>query len=215
MRTKSIVGKKINKLTVLDEYLVHRNNRNYTYCTCKCECGNVVTIIKTNVSRGVTKSCGCLVKEKTQLINKTHGMTKTRLYTIWKSMKARCNNPKCKEYKWYGARGIKVCTEWESNFIAFYEWTKENGYNETLSLDRIDVNGNYEPSNCRWVTMKVQERNRRDNVFITYQGETKTIAEWSEITGICYPTLKWRYHKGYPLEKVFSKERLTKDDRVT
>jgi hypothetical protein len=208
MRTKSIVGKKINKLTVLDEYLVHRNNRNYTYCTCKCECGNVVTIIKTNVSRGVTKSCGCLVKEKTQLINKTHGMTKTRLYTIWKSMKARCNNPKCKEYKWYGARGIKVCTEWESNFIAFYEWTKENGYNETLSLDRIDVNGNYEPSNCRWVTMKVQERNRRDNVFITYQGETKTIAEWSEITGICYPTLKWRYHKGYPLEKVFSKEKL-------
>ena len=208
MRTKSIVGKKINKLTVLDEYLVHKNNRNYTYCTCKCECGNVVTIIKTNVSRGVTKSCGCLVKEKTQLINKTHGMTKTRLYAIWKAMKARCNNPKCKEYKWYGARGIRVCTEWESDFIAFYEWTKENGYNETLSLDRINVNGNYEPSNCRWVTMKVQERNRRNNVFVTYNGETLTLSEWSEKTGICYPTLKWRYSKGLPLEKVFSKEKL-------
>ncbi len=139
----------------------------------------------------------------------THGLSKTRVYSIWCDMKKRCYNPKNKRYECYGGRGIRVCDEWLHDFVRFYEWSMANGYEETLSIDRKDVNGNYEPGNCRWVTMKEQERNRRDNVFITYKGETKTMAEWSEITGICYPTLKWRYHKGLPLDKVFSKEKLT------
>jgi hypothetical protein len=124
-----------------------------------------------------------------------HGLSKTRLYSIWCDMKRRCYNPKNKRYKCYGGRNIKVCEAWKDNFVKFYEWSISSGYTEDLTIDRIDVNGDYEPSNCRWVTMKEQQRNTTRSHFVTANGETKTMAEWSEITGIPVNVIKDRLNK--------------------
>lgn len=124
-----------------------------------------------------------------------HGLSKTRLYSIWCDMKKRCYNTKSRRYECYGGKGIKVCDEWLHDFSAFYEWSMANGYAENLSIDRINVNGNYEPSNCRWATIKQQQRNTTRNHFVTVNGETKTIAEWSEITGISEDVIKDRLNK--------------------
>jgi len=125
----------------------------------------------------------------------THGLSKTRLYNIWTDMKRRCYNPKNKRFECYGGKGVCVCEEWKTNFIEFYKWSTNNGYADNLSIDRIDVNGNYEPGNCRWVTQKIQQRNTTRNHFLTVNGETKTIAEWAEITGIHPDVIKDRLTK--------------------
>lgn len=146
----------------------------------------------------------CLERHESGYVNKngdtrgcfiTHGKSDTRLYSIWCDMKRRCYNPKNKRYSRYGGRGISVCEEWKDDFQAFYEWAIDNGYDEHLTIDRINVNGNYEPSNCRWVTWKEQQRNTSRNRYITVNGETKTIAEWSEITGIKPDVIKDRLNK--------------------
>jgi hypothetical protein len=111
-------------------------------------------------------------------------------------MKSRCNNPKDADYKDYGGRGIKVCEEWMQSFSAFYEWAMNNGYADHLTIDRIDNDGDYTPDNCRWVDLKEQANNKRNNVTVTINGLTKTLAEWSEITGILYKTLHTRYSRG-------------------
>lgn len=113
-----------------------------------------------------------------------HGLRKTKLYTVWSHMKDRCNNPRKDTYPYYGGRGIKVCAEWINNFKAFYDWSMANGYKEGLTLDRINTDGDYEPNNCRWITTKEQANNRRSNRYITFNGESHTLAEWSVITGI-------------------------------
>jgi len=120
-----------------------------------------------------------------------------KLHPIWRGMKARCYNPKALKYKHYGARGIEICDEWRNSYQKFYDWAINNGYVEGLTLDRINVNGNYEPTNCRWVTKTIQNRNKRNNRYLTYNGETKTICEWSEITGIPHTVLYNRiaFHK--------------------
>ena len=120
-----------------------------------------------------------------------------KLRPVWRGMKARCYNPKSPKYKHYGERGITVCEEWRNSYQVFFEWAMANGYAEGLTLDRIDVNGNYEPSNCRWVTKAVQNRNRRNNRLLTYNGVTKSICEWSKITGRSHTVLYNRvaYHK--------------------
>ena len=141
----------------------------------------------------------------------------TRLYKVWRNMKVRCDNPNCKEYKYYGGRGISVCEEW-NDFIEFQKWAYANGYDENAkrgecTLDRIDVNKNYEPSNCRWVNMKVQCNNRRlwgtnthnhKMITWTYKGETHTVREWSEITGIDNKILRTRKHKGWNIERILT-----------
>lgn len=114
----------------------------------------------------------------------THGQTETRLYYIWTSMKARCTNPRCKSFKHYGGRGIRVCEEWAQSFEAFQAWALPNGYTDNLTIDRIDNDKGYDPDNCRWVDRTTQSRNRRNNRFLTYNGETRTIGEWAEIVGI-------------------------------
>ena len=116
-------------------------------------------------------------------------MSKERLYRIWKRMRQRCNDPNSSDYSHYGGRGICVCDEWQNDYIAFRKWAISNGYTEQLSLDRIDVDANYCPENCRFVDMKTQCNNRTNSQFISYNGETHTIAEWSDITGIQYGTL--------------------------
>ena len=109
-----------------------------------------------------------------------HGMCKTRIYHIWIRMKDRCNNPKTKDYQYYGAKGIKVCDEWSNNFLSFYNWSIENNYNDTLTIDRIDGSKGYSPDNCRWISIRAQQRNRIDNIPLTINGVTKIEVEWAE-----------------------------------
>lgn len=135
--------------------------------------------------------------------NVTHGKRHTRLYGIWLQMKNRCFNAKTKRYKDYGGRGITVCDEWRNDFQSFYNWSISNGYDDTLTIDRKDNSGNYEPSNCRWVTVKEQNRNSRQCDMITYKGETHCLKEWSEILGLSYVALKNRKKYGWSIERMF------------
>ena len=139
--------------------------------------------------------------------NFSHGIGKCRIYRIYTNMKQRCNNPNNHKYKRYGGRGIAICPEWNNphGLKAFYDWAMANGYSDNLTLDRIDVNGNYEPSNCRWTTNKIQSNNRTNNDIITYNGETHTLSEWGNILGINRGTLWSRlYCLNYPIEKAFT-----------
>ena len=134
----------------------------------------------------------------------THGMSNTRLYSIWRDMKNRCNGLKEKDKKNYFDRGITYCTEWET-FESFRDWALSHGYREDLTLDRINNDKGYSPDNCRWVTRSVQNNNTRQNHFITYNGEIHTLKEWSDILGINYKTLKSRilsYH--WSIEEAFT-----------
>ena len=136
---------------------------------------------------------------------KGHGMTKTKIWKTWRAMRERCYVPCVGGYKNYGGRGIKVCDEWNASFENFMEWAYANGYKENLSLDRIDVNGNYEPNNCRWVTFLEQANNKRTSHFLEYNGEIKTITEWSRITGINKNTLLSRVTKyGWSVERALN-----------
>lgn len=150
------------------------------------------------------------------LYNLQHGMSNNHLYRAWDSMKARCYRKTTGPYQRYGGRGITVCEEWRCNFIAFRDWALANGYAEGLSLDRIDPNGNYEPSNCRWVTMKAQQNNKRNNTKIEFNGETHTMSEWSDIVGIPFAVLHHRFQRGWSVEKALTtpKRQYQKDRRV-
>lgn len=133
--------------------------------------------------------------------------SKTKLYYIYHNIKTRCYNKKANNYKYYGAKGITVCDEWLNSFIAFQDWSYSNGYTEGqgLSIDRIDVNGNYEPSNCRWVDNKTQANNRTNNHYIMYKGKSKTLAQWSEELKINRQTLRDRiYRDGWAIDKAFT-----------
>ena len=166
---------------------------------CVCDCGNEKVIQGNHLRMGLTKSCGCLRREKGR--NTTHGMTHSRLYTTWVNLRSRCNNPKDRCYHNYGGRGITYCEEWE-RFEAFYEWAMASGYNDTLTIDRIDNNKGYCPENCRWATVKDQARNRRSCHLLTYKGETKTLREWEETLGMHRGTLVQRIYMGWTTEKA-------------
>lgn len=135
-----------------------------------------------------------------------HGLYNTRIHKIWHSMYCRCYYKSTNGYKNYGGRGIKICDEWKHSqgFINFYNWAIENGYEENLTLDRIDVNGNYEPNNCRWITLKEQSRNRRNNKRITYKNETKTLAEWCDIFKVSNTTFNDRLERGWTIEQALT-----------
>lgn len=168
---------------------------------CKCECGNEKIIDGSSLKRGITKSCGCL--NKNPLTHIKHGLTHTRIYRIWADILQRCNNPKDTGYHKYGGRGIKVCQEWYK-FLPFYEWATNNGYKDDLTIDRIDVNGNYEPSNCRWATIKEQSNNTRRNHFLTYKGVTKTITQWEEFLGFNNGCIRNRINNGWSIERALT-----------
>ena len=201
MEDADVIGKKFYRLTVLCRN-GNSNNHSKQYL-CRCDCGNEKTVIGIYLLDGRIKSCGCLNKELIAERNKTHNMTHTRLFSIWQNMNTRCSNKNYNEYKNYGGRGITVCKEWKNDFIAFYNWAMENGYTDELSIDRIDNNGNYEPSNCRWATRKQQSNNTSKNHLFTYKGETRTIAKWSELKNINYKKLWSRIKRNWPEEKIF------------
>lgn len=139
-----------------------------------------------------------------------HGMCNTRLYHIWNAMKQRCENPKAINYKYYGAKGVSVCQEWRNNFRSFYSWAMAHGYENDLTLDRVDGSGNYEPSNCRWATAKEQQNNTSYTRLYTYNGETLSIMQWAEKTGIPSNMLYKRIKRGWTIEKAIETKSLKK-----
>lgn len=163
---------------------------------CRCDCGNPNNkiVLGESLKSGKTKSCGCFateVKKNSGKKTKKHGDTYKRLWRIWSGMKSRCNYSKHIEYYNYGGRGITYCSEW-NEYKVFKEWALNNGYQDNLTLERIDCNGNYSPENCKWITMKEQQNNRRNTVYLTIDGEKHSLSEWSDITGISPETLRWR-----------------------
>lgn len=130
-----------------------------------------------------------------------HGDKHSQLYTVWCHIKARCYNTHDKSYKYYGGRDIKMCDEWYNNYVTFKDWAVNNGYSKGLTIDRIDVNGNYEPNNCRWVTMKQQSRNTRRNRYFTINGETHCLSEWCELLGLKYNKVQARLKRGWDIKK--------------
>lgn len=205
-KLKDLTGQRFGRLTVLKRV---ENIGRQTAWLCQCECGSTKIVTGSNLHGGKARSCGCLwneiVPNRNREANLRHGESGSKLHKTWTNMRYRCNNPNCKSYKDYGGRGISVCEEWNS-YEAFRDWSLQNGFAEGLSIDRIDVNGNYEPSNCRWVSDKVQHNNTRKNNYLTMNGETHTIQEWSEITGIKWTTLKARIEMGWTVEKALTKE---------
>lgn len=201
-KSADLTGFRFGKLVVTGRKVA--NGRGYWIC--KCDCGNETTARTDSLKTGHTSSCGCVGRIKRQEALRTHGCWGTRLYNIWHCMIQRCTNPTASSYVRYGGRGINVCTEWRNSFEAFCDWAIENGYSDDLSIDRIDVNGNYEPSNCRWATMGEQANNRRTSNTITFKGETHTLADWAKITGIRRSTLVSRIASGWEIERVLSEE---------
>lgn len=187
-------GQRFGKLVAID-IAVHEKGKHIKW-NCICDCGNKIIATGAYLKNGKKTHCGC---EKPF----SYRLAYPRIYSIWQNMKDRCGNPKNEKYKDYGGRGITVCQEWIDSFEAFCKWALENGYADNLTLDRIDVNGNYEPSNCRWITMFDQMGNMRKNVYITYNGETKHLSEWCRIFNVKYSTIEYRLKNGYSVEEAF------------
>lgn len=190
-----MTGKRFGRLTVVKES--HRGQRYERFWECVCDCGNTKVINGSSLRHGITKSCGCLSKELASKRSRTHGMTRTKLFNTWQHMRRRCQSKSVPSYSRYGGRGISVCKEWDESFIAFRDWAMANGYRDDLSIDRIDVNGNYEPSNCRWATMEEQSLNKRETIYIEYKGETKPLLTWCKEFGLKYASCYER-HRAHP-----------------
>ena len=163
---------------------------------CLCKCGKVVAVKSDSLLTGHTKSCGCR-KIK-------HGYShKERLYTTWCNMRRRCSDPTNKRWEQYGGKGVTVCSEW-SEYLPFRKWAMKNGYTDFLSIDRINNDGNYEPSNCRWVDSKVQTNNCSRNRIIEYKGKNFTMSELSEHIGLSYSALQHRIDRGWSMDRIVS-----------
>lgn len=185
-RYENLTGCKYGKLTVMG--LDHIGKNGHAYWLCQCECGNRKIVRASHLKDGHVKTCGCIPPKK------THGDANQRLYHIWCNMRMRCTNEKDPGFHLYGGRGITVCDEWKT-YLSFKNWALANGYSDDLSIDRIDVNGNYEPSNCRWATAREQANNTRKTRFLTYNGETHSVSEWARRLGMNQSTLNMRLNK--------------------
>lgn len=200
-KLKDMTNYKFNGCTVLKRV---ENKGEHVCWLCVCKCGNEFVVRGTDIRTRNTKSCGCLNKKLAGDRARKHGNRNSRLYNIWNNMKMRCSNINSINYKNYGERGIKVCDEWFDSFENFYKWAMNSGYDNTLTLDRIDNDDDYKPNNCRWADYTQQERNRRNNHILEYNNEKHSIAEWSDITGIPYSSLWSRIKKGWSVEKALT-----------
>ena len=212
-----LVGKRFGKLTVLERR--PSDAKGQSMWLVRCDCGKEKVVRGHDLTQGKSSSCGC--SRIKSCIFYEHGLSKNKLHGLWRNIKDRCNNPNNKAYKYYGERGIKVCDEWSNNFVAFYDWAHANGYQEGLQIDRIDVNGNYSPENCRWVNKTIQANNTRKNLYITINGKTQSLADWCRELGVSYCSVQTRRNRGWdtlsalttPFDK--SKSRNKKQKSVT
>lgn len=208
----NMIGFKSGRLIVIDQA---ESKYGQSMWLCKCTCGNTCTYTGGSLRAGKVKSCGCLYKEVRQSIaynsiaKEKHGASRSRLYYMWCSMKNRCYVKSSPSYEHYGARGITVCDEWRTDFMAFQSWSFANGYDQDAkrgecTLDRIDGDKGYSPDNCRWVSMQVQSNNRHNTCVMTFGKETHTTSEWAKISGVPRGTIYNRIKAGWPPEKVLS-----------
>lgn len=200
MKLIDLTGEKFGNLTVIGRG--DNDKSGHVRWKCKCDCGKIKEkpVYARDLKVGKVVSCGCIHHQKITI----HNGSKERLYQTWKGMLKRCENPNCTNFHNYGKRGIKVCDEWK-DYLTFKAWALKTGYKERLTIDRINVNGNYTPDNCRWVTLKEQSNNKRNNVYTTINGEKHTLAEWAELAGVNKSTIRQRYHKGVRGELLLSK----------
>ena len=199
LNVADFIGMKFGRLTVIGSSdIVYRNR---TFFSCKCDCGNAVSVRVNALRSGNTKSCGCFKTEVLKSIrNIKHGKYKSRTYSIWRAMKRRCLEINDISYKYYGGRGIAVCSRWLDfeNFLLDMGEAPAN-----FSIDRIDVNKNYEPANCKWANQEDQANNKRNNTFITYENKTQTVSQWAREKGINKTTLIYRIKKGFVSDALF------------
>lgn len=210
-QTKQIpdyIGRKFNNLTVVsydkDKSLIKKQR----FWMCRCDCGNsdLISVSGHKLTHNkVTRCYDCARKAATEN-RKTHGMKYTRMYSVWGGIKERCLNENAPDYYRYGGRGIKICKEWEEDFVSFYDWAMKNEYSDNLTIDRIDVDGNYEPDNCRWATLKEQARNKRDTIYIEVNGEDWVLLDYLESIGRIeeYDKIRSRISRNWSLEESFN-----------
>lgn len=206
---RDLTGQKFGRL-----YVVERADDKYdkygrhTMWRCVCDCGNETVVGTSSLTCGNTTSCGCYFSEIISEIKTTHGMSKSRLYNVWNGILTRCYNSKSTKYKNYGARGIKVCDEWHK-FESFYDWAMSTGYDPkaeygACTIERKNVNGDYEPSNCVWATSKQQANNTTTNHILEWNGEKLTMSQWADKTGIDACVISDRIGRGWDVEKTLT-----------
>lgn len=198
----SEVGNKYGRLTIMSDYT--QNGR--WYCHCLCDCGNEHDAMQYKIKSGHTSSCGCLLRDNIRKATYKHGLSKTRIFRLYSKMIRRCYVTEEPAYKYYGARGIKVCDEWLQDRRKFFEWAFEHGYSDNLTIERIDVNGDYEPNNCKWISFSEQARNRRSNVYIECFGKRQILNDWCEEYHINQTTFRNRLKRGWSIEDALTKE---------
>lgn len=210
------VGEKIGRLTIIKRAQDHLgiDKKPRIMWECVCDCGNTVVVRGDSLNKHHTNSCGCLHKERVSELSKRpefheikYGDSRERLRNIWYLMKYRCENTDSPAYKNYGQRGISVCDEWsngDKGYFLFKEWALANGYDDSLTIDRIDNNLGYSPENCRWIDSNEQANNKRSNVYITHNGESLTVAQWARKLGLNKATIYRRIEMGWDPERALT-----------
>lgn len=200
---KDLTGQRFGRLTAIKKDDTKKSRK--AYWLCQCDCGNLKSVRSDSLQAGLIKSCGCLKKEQDSVnLYRTEAKKKSAkfgkpyghlmIHYIWANMKSRCYNQSDKRFGDYGGRGITVCDEWKDDFFEFYKWSMENGYTDKLSIDRIDNEKGYSPTNCRWASNQEQSNNRRSNINITIGNETKTLKQWCDIFNLPYSRIVRRYN---------------------
>lgn len=204
IKDSEILNKRFTRLLVLHEVPAKRKNCRRFQCV--CDCGKRPEVDLRHLRSGLTTSCGCLGRENSRESAITHGLSKTAEYKIWRGMKSRCNLETVKEFCFYGGRGIKVCDAWENSFEQFFldMGPKPFGF----SIERIDVNGNYEPSNCKWIPREHQILNTRATVFLEYAGQRLTQSQWAQKTGLSQQVIYTRLRRGWSIERTLETPKL-------
>lgn len=200
-KIRDLTGQKFNHLTA-----VKIAQRNPLYWECICDCGNTTLVRSGNLIHGKVKSCGCIHHRG----NPIHNQCYTRVYKIYAKILRRCFAKDDPVYPRYGGRGITMCDEWKNSFELFSEWAYANGYNETLSIDRIDNNGDYCPDNCRWVDDYAQANNKRNNILFTFEGQTKTLAQWCREFNVPYKRAFYRISNGWDFEDAMHMQKFAR-----
>lgn len=208
MATLDLRGQRFGRLVAIQNTGRKTKSGNFIWI-CQCDCGKQTEANTGALKTGQKISCGCYKVDRMSQLNKTHGGRNERLYLVWMDMRRRCNDKKDIQFSNYGARGISVCKEWE-DYANFRKWAEESGYNQDAkvgkcTLDRIDTNKGYSPDNCRWVDMKVQNNNRRNNLLLTYNGKTQTAAQWERELGLYKGSVSRHIRLGWSIERTLGK----------
>lgn len=203
-KIKDIAGHKYNRLTVIEFAGLDRYSK--AQWICKCDCGNLTVVNGSRITSGLTKSCGCLQKEIAHNRELRRNQIKyscrpARLYSVWNNMKQRCTNPDNPAYLRYGAQGIELYADW-MDFEKFMEWAYSSGYDDSLTIDRIDNDKGYYPENCRWVDKIIQGQNRRNVILVEYRGEVQPLSKLAREHGIKPHTARGRYYQGWSIDKI-------------